>query len=150
MGAPRVPTKLKILRGTDQPCRMIENEPDPSEEGIEMPKSLTGDAKKCWLRTLPLLQAVRVMTVNDVDALKTYCLHMANMEQAFKMINKHGAVTECPETGLPLKRSPWFEVMKDSSTHITVFLREFGMTPASRTKVSAIGKQKKSDGFNSF
>lgn len=150
MPANTVPTKLKVLRGTDQPCRTNPDEPVPSEEGVECPSDLTADEMKVWDRTLPLLQKVRVMTVNDVDALHLYCRHLVKLHDAMDRITKDGAVIECEETGAPVRKSPWFDVVTQEQKPVLDFMREFGLTPASRTKVSAVGKPKRGKGFDTL
>ena len=67
------PTSLKILRGNPG-CRPINAaEPKPPADGIAMPPHLGEVAAARWRELLPMLQAVRVMTRADVEALARYC-----------------------------------------------------------------------------
>lgn len=67
------PTSLKILRGNPG-CRLINaSEPKPPADGIAMPPHLGEVAAARWRELLPMLQAVRVMTRADVEALARYC-----------------------------------------------------------------------------
>jgi P27 family predicted phage terminase small subunit len=67
------PTKLKILRGNPG-CRSLNgDEPQPPTDGIAMPSHLGPVASARWAELLPVLQATRVMTRADVEALGRYC-----------------------------------------------------------------------------
>jgi P27 family predicted phage terminase small subunit len=67
------PTKLKILRGNPG-CRSLNgDEPQPPTDGIAMPSHLGPVASARWAELLPMLQATRVMTRADVEALARYC-----------------------------------------------------------------------------
>lgn len=67
------PTKLKILRGNPG-CRPLNaDEPQPPADGILMPPHLGEVAAARWAELLPMLQATRVMTRADVEALARYC-----------------------------------------------------------------------------
>jgi len=67
------PTSLKILRGNPG-CRPINAaEPKPPADGIAMPPHLGEMAAARWRELLPMLQATRVMTRADVEALARYC-----------------------------------------------------------------------------
>lgn len=67
------PTQLKVLRGNPG-CRPLNrNEPAPPVTGIAMPAYLGPVAAARWAELLPMLQAVKVMTQADVEALARYC-----------------------------------------------------------------------------
>jgi P27 family predicted phage terminase small subunit len=68
-----IPTQLKILRGNPGKQRLNEAEPAPPADGITMPGHLGEVASARWAELLPMLQATRVMTRADVEALARYC-----------------------------------------------------------------------------
>jgi len=147
MPANTVPTKLKILRSTDQPCRTNQDEPEPSQEGIEPPKNMSRKALKKWKEVVEVLKDCRVMTVADIDALRTYSEAFVMFSEAAYTVNTEGGVIQ--GDGGPMVNSA-IKVMKIGFDQMMPPMRELGLTPASRTKVSAVGKKKKTDGFNSF
>ena len=70
-GPRRTPTAIKIARGTRRAQRA--DEPQPPTDGIAMPPHLGQVAAARWDELLPMLQATRVMTRADVEALARYC-----------------------------------------------------------------------------
>lgn len=67
------PTSLKILRGNPGNRRLNDAEPQPPADGVIMPRHLGEVAAARWAELLPMLQATRVMTRADVEALARYC-----------------------------------------------------------------------------
>ena len=65
------PTAIKIARGTAR--GKPKPEPQPPTDGIVMPPHLGPVAAGRWAELLPMLQAVKVMTRADVEALARYC-----------------------------------------------------------------------------
>ena len=84
----------------------------------------------------------------DVTALAIYCESYAMWQDATDKINSHGAVIKGKD-GYPV-RSPYFMVMQRAFDQMKAMLTEFGMTPSSRTKVSAVEKEKPATGWDSF
>jgi len=72
-GPKPIPTPLKILRGNPGKQRLNAAEPAPPTDGIVMPPHLGENAAAKWRELLPMLQATRVMTRADVEALGRYC-----------------------------------------------------------------------------
>ena len=72
-GPKPIPTQLKILRGNPGKQVLNADEPQPPTDGIVMPPHLGPVASARWAELLPMLQATRVMTRADVEALARYC-----------------------------------------------------------------------------
>ena len=72
-GPQPTPTSLKILRGNPGKRRLNKAEPQPPTDGIVMPPHLGPVAAERWRELLPMLEAVRVMTRADIEALARYC-----------------------------------------------------------------------------
>ena len=70
-GPPRTPTAIRVARGTQRARRQAE--PQPPANGITIPPHLGQVAAARWAELLPMLQAVRVMTKADIEALARYC-----------------------------------------------------------------------------
>jgi phage terminase small subunit len=120
MGRPPVPTAMKLLRGTYRADRANPNEPKP-EVGAHPPPWLPrgGPARVAWNRLARELTATRVLTEADGDALALGCMALAD----------YLAATADP--------SGWRRADAAWKRYASV-LRDFGMTPSSRVRVSAV------------
>lgn len=129
-----LPTKLKILKGTAQQCRINKKEPKPKSDRVKMPSGLSLEAKKCWRSVSKELSAAGVLTNMDVHALSLYCEAYARWIDANRQIEKYGTVIKAP-SGYPVQ-SPYLAISNKAFDQMRAMLVEFGMTPSSRTKVS--------------
>jgi P27 family predicted phage terminase small subunit len=140
MGRPKKPTTLKLVTGTAQPCRMIKNEPEPEIRIPEAPHYLSKYAREEWARMAPLLFEMGLITEHDRSAFAMYCQAWGDHVKAEYMIRKGGHVITT--TNGNFIQSPWVGISNKAKLTAHKFLVEFGLTPASRTKVSAIEKEK--------
>ncbi len=129
---PRKPTALLKLQGTYRPDRHSRNQPEPATRGTALPRwaELTGYGAKCYKRLAPILASMRVMTEADTEALVMMCERYHQYKTLSKAIEGHD-----PEDALrvlPSRDKAYVDFMKG--------LTEFGMTPASRSKVSMTAK----------
>lgn len=129
-----LPTNLKVLRGTAQPCRMNDKEPKPDTD-VSMPGGLTKEEKQHWQQIAGHLQEAGVLTVMDVQALKLYCRIYAKWHESNEKLDEYGPVIKT-KTGHPAL-SPYFKISQKYLDQLLTILREFGMTPSSRTKIHA-------------
>jgi hypothetical protein len=118
----RKPTALKILQGTDahHPERRNPAEPRPAL-GAKPPPWLprNGPARSAWRRLAPVLTATRVLTVADAEALALACLALSDFLEARADAN-----------GWRRADAAW--------KRYSGMLVQFGMTPSSRVRVSAV------------
>ncbi len=133
-GRKPVPTRLKIIRGTDQPCRVKKNEPRPKSNMIRRPFKLSEVAGKQWDSMVRKLRAADMITNLDTQALGLYCEAYANWVAANKWIQLKGTVVKSANG--TLAQSPFFLVSNKCFDQMYKMLVEFGMTPSSRTRVS--------------
>lgn len=137
-GRKPIPSKLKLLKGTDQPCRMRDDEPMPKSDQVEMPPMLSDEAKKQWALVVKQLKDADIITNLDVHALAMYCEVFARWQHANEQLSKYGAVIKT-HNGYPAQ-SPYMQIAHKSFEQMKAMLVEFGMTPSSRTKVGVVGK----------
>ena len=122
------PTALKLLEGTSRKDRANENEPqyEPTE-GLEPPPHLRdSEALACWNEFTEVLEGQRVLTRADRRALAQLC-------------NYESASVQCWNAG----SKPTAAEM----TQLRMLFAEFGLTPASRVKVSSAGTGKAQSKF---
>jgi P27 family predicted phage terminase small subunit len=141
-GPPPKPTKLKVLTGNPgrRPLNSSEPEPDP---GIPaMAAGLTDAAQAEWNRIAPILLKLGVLTIVDGSELAAYCQSYARWLQAEACLDEHGLLVEEPVTnragdvvGHRLKKNPAATIASDMKKAVRAFASDFGLSPASRTRV---------------
>ena len=128
MSNPRKPTALKVLEGTDRKDRTNPAEPRflPAEEA-DAPDWLNGpEAVTEWYRIRDVLESQRVLTQADLTTLGHLC-------------NLHGKCVEKWRLGS--------QPTAAELTQLRMFYVEFGLTPASRSKVSSAGPKDEGNPF---
>lgn len=150
MAAPRpTPTILKIAKGNPgkRPLNKLEPNPEPLAE--EKPSHLSPAALKHWEHYYPMLIRLHVLTEADKNALCRMCDLLAQLEQASKCIQENGltinqqiysrngdpVVRDGAEVTI-LKPNPMFKIQIELDKQVKSLMLEFGLTPASRTKVT--------------
>jgi P27 family predicted phage terminase small subunit len=133
-------TELKLLRGTFRKHREVGGAPLCECNKIpEPPEFLSAEALKEWHRIAPELYAVGLLTQMDGTALAVYCLAYGRYRQALlKMQGQELVISTKAGTQV---RNPLLRIADQAADLLLKVAKEFGMTPASRSKVSA--KQKK-------
>lgn len=127
-GRKRTPKNLKVLAGTDRPDRDVPDAPefDLLEEFPDPPLHLNTDGVEMWNRLGPQLVNARVLQVVDLYALEHLCA-------TWQMVRK--------------KIKAEMEVTAAENNAMKALFAEFGMTPASRSKVSGGDKKPKRNKF---
>ena len=138
-GRPRTPTQLKILRGNPGHRPLPENEPLPKEGIPQRPTWLASEAKREWKRIVPELRAVGLLTLVDRAALAAYCQSWARWRAAEEAISEHGSTMEVGPTHY-LQQRPEVSISQKERAIMKSFLTEFGLTPASRTRIQVAPK----------
>lgn len=135
----RVPTALKVVRGN--PGKRPLNKAEPEyEKGADVPDYLSPAAKKHWSEVYKMLNDAGVLTKVDSHVLGMYCEAFATWRDATDKVAKHGTVIKAP-SGFPVQ-SPFLAIANKAHEQMRKLLIELGMTPASRTKVTAVKKEK--------
>ena len=147
-GRKPIPTNIKLLRGTAQPCRIRGDEAKPDSDQIAPPDDLSADALKHWATVVGQVKAAGVMTNLDVQALALYCESYAMWRYAHDEIKIRGPIVETPN-GFPTQ-SPYMQIANKAFDQMQKMLTEFGMTPGSRTRVSGVKEKPKENRFSQF
>ncbi len=119
----------------------------------EMPAHLSKLAKAAWKRLVPILLQMNVLTIADGDALAAYCSAIDQWILASAAIGKYGIlVAELDElTGTGnVRTNPAVRVRSDALRHMRSFESEFGLTPASRSRLQINADSDTPDAFESF
>ena len=128
------PTALKRLQGNPGRRRLNANEPQPRQGRVYCPRWLSPEAKREWRRVSGELTRLRLLTVVDQTALAIYCETFAEWRHACRVLDQEG-YTYVTDKGY-VGQHPMVAVKHKAGTLIKAFLAEFGMTPASRSRIS--------------
>lgn len=127
------PTNLKILQGNPGKRKVNRNEPQPDSTMPDAPDHLDEVGKAEWDRVSVELHRIGLLTGVDRTSLAAYCQNYSRWVKAEQMLQKNGFITKA-ESGYEMP-SPWVAIGNKALDQMRKFLVEFGMTPASRTKV---------------
>lgn len=143
------PTALKIAEGN--PGRRPLNLNEPQFRGLpKCPAHLDKNAKAEWRRISKELAAIGLLAAVDRAALAAYCQCWSRWIDAEESIKKFGTVIKSPKSGYPVQ-NPYVGIANTALDQMRKFLIEFGLTPASRSRISIdLGTNTKEDSFDSF
>jgi P27 family predicted phage terminase small subunit len=94
----------------------------------------TTRAKKQWKHLAPMLGRLRMLTEADGMALANLCQAYSTMARAQEKLNESGLLYKTPSGYL--MQSPLLSVVHQCVETITKLSREFGLTPASRSRIT--------------
>jgi len=148
-GPPAKPAALKRLEGNPGKRALNTREPQFAAKAPPCPKHLTGEARKEWRRVSRELLEKDLLQVVDRAALAAYCQAWARWVDAELKMQEPGfemvAITDKGYAHV----SPWFQVSTQALKQMKSFLVEFGLTPASRTRIQ-VPEQTEADEFDDF
>jgi P27 family predicted phage terminase small subunit len=129
------PTRLKVLTGNPGKRPLNNNEPNPEAAMPDCPPELGPVAKQEWDRLAGQLGPLRLITHLDRAALASYCAAYALWAEATQAIQTYGAMVKSP-SGYPVQ-SPYVSIANRQTEIMMRIASEFGLTPASRSRISA-------------
>ena len=143
------PTRMKLLEGTYRKDRAPANEPKPQSKIPPCPRHLSKEAKREWRRISKDLLTLGLLTVVDRAALAAYCQAWARWVEAEEEMSKPDfKLVRSTDKGYE-HASPWVGVANNALKQMRAFLVEFGLTPASRSRVT-VAKPEEKDPYNEF
>lgn len=140
MARPRIPTNLKIVKGTAQKCRTNPNEPKP-ELGIpEPPEHLSDRAKGTWSKVSKILLDMGILSSAHGLALEGLCESYADLVSARQALRERGSVTYeggSEKNGTIYRAYPEVAMASDADRRFRSWLAAFGLTPSDQSRVNA-------------
>ena len=135
------PTRLKELSGTLRADRVNPNEATlPAlDKAPRCPSHIQGEARKTWQRVGRLLTDMGVLTAADLDALEAYVVVHTRWRDAETQLGTYGVMLTRDGQLFP---SPYLRIAEDGLKQIRAWMTEFGITPSSRSRVSAVKKER--------
>lgn len=153
------PTALKLVEGNPGKRALPAHEPKPDglfrKDAVRLcPKNLEGSARHWWRHYFRLLAGLRVLTEADLTALEKLASATAERVRYEETLSKSGPLLRhvkqvkvgADKEGAPIFResvwpmvNPLWNVISTIREFELKLLREFGMTPSARTKVTTVG-----------
>lgn len=107
----------------------------PDVEIPSCPAWLGREAKREWKRITPHLKKLGLISQIDRSALAAYCQAYHRWWEAEALIKEHG-LTFTTDKGYVQQR-PEVGIASSAMKQMRMFLTEFGLTPSSRTRITA-------------
>lgn len=137
------PTALKKAQGNPGKRPLNELEPTPEIVSSGVPGYLSKPAQRWWEMLAPMLLRLKVLTEVDQLGLALLCEQAAQADEATRMIRKSGIMVKKQlydragkKIGTVPVINPAFKIQVEATKQLKGFLTEFGITPASRSKVT--------------
>ena len=138
------PTKLKKLEGNPSKRPLNKFEPQPLVEIPSCPKHLCAEARAEWKRICPELDKLGLLSKIDRAALAAYCqaygrwvkaeIALKTIEDKFHNVNAGSGMCYQTSNGNWVMQ-PLVSVANKALEQMHKYLIEFGMTPASRSRI---------------
>jgi len=148
-GRPKKPTALRAIEGNRSKRPLPENEPKPAPvvDVPEPPSWLNRYAKREWRERAPELVKVGLLTKADVASFTMLCQAYGKWEEHERYIKKHGdTFTYTNKAGAENEvERPQVKLAHKAYERYKALCTEFGVTPASRTRIEVKPEEKESD-----
>jgi len=139
------PTVLRLAKGNRGKRPINDQEPQPKLCIPRKPVVLQGNAATEWYKITKSLSSLGLLTEIDTTAIAAYCQVYARWCEAEKELRKNGMIIKAP-SGYPML-SPYLSIINACLNQMKGFLAEFGMTPASRSRVKVDKPKENSNSF---
>jgi P27 family predicted phage terminase small subunit len=130
------PTALVILEGNPGKRPLNKHEPQPRRVTPKCPAYLDENAAAEWRRLIPMLRRMKVLTEADYIALGSLCQAYSTMMKAQAKLSEGGLLFKTPSGYV--QQSPLLGIVNACVETITRLCREFGLTPASRSRLQML------------
>jgi P27 family predicted phage terminase small subunit len=149
MKGQKKPTALKIREGA-RPCRINTQEPKPPMGLGDPPDSLYGYEVEGWHAIDSQLKTMRVATKADIQAAILYAQCYAENLIAKRELSEQDYLLEQEtetrgHSRISYKANPLLSVTLSCRAQMLTILKQFGMTPASRSSLKETSQQDEDD-----
>ena len=142
-GRKPTPTAIKELEGNPGKRTLNDKEPKPAKKAPPCPKWLEPEAKKEWRRLAKQMESIGILTDVDMAAFASYCQAYARWKEAEEFITQHGSIFQTPSGYV--QQVPQVSIAQQNLKIMQSFCSEFGLTPATRSRIIAGGSGDESD-----
>ena len=131
-GRPRKPTALKIVQGTAQPSRTLDDEPVPTGPLGVPPKRMRAEGKRRWQW---ITESAHWLTDADRGVVEQYCIRWALYRDAQKAVSHFGLVY-ANDSG-HTQTSGALSALTNCEKALMELGAKLGLDPSSRTNIAA-------------
>ncbi len=137
-GPPKTPSHLRLVRGNPSKRPINKDEPKPPKGVPPTPKHFDKQGKYWFKRLGDQLAGIGVLTELDGKALEMLVDAYVDYRLIKETLEREGATKAITTTtgDVRVKPSDFFGESREARKEVRGWLQEFGMTPASRSKVS--------------
>lgn len=146
-GRPPKPTRIKEIAGNPGRRELNKREPKPEQGAPTRPDWLAPEAKREWGRIVPELLRMGLLARIDRAALANYCVWWATLVECQRILKREGLTVQT-QSGY-LQQRPEVAIGQKAASLCKGFLVEFGLTPASRSRI-AVPEAEKRDEFTEY
>lgn len=136
-GPAPTPTVIKKLRGNPGKRKLNGAEPRPAARIPTAPRWMSAEGKREYRKLARLLLGAGLLTEIDGVALAMMCEALDVYRRAKEAMGGEGVVVTSDKGNS--YQHPALGVMNGARSDVLRWAREFGMTPASRTRISVEG-----------
>lgn len=142
----RKPPQLKVIQGTDQPCRRKEKavSDDDLPVRIPPPEYLSPVGKRKWNELVRQLRKKSMLEKVDMGTLEACCIAYDEMVTCMIAIKEAGGIVKYT-AGKSSQQVPLLSAKNKAMETYKKYMSEFGLSPASRAKMGIGGEQEKSE-----
>lgn len=146
-GRKPIPTAMKLITGNPGKRPLNKNEPKPDMSVPEAPPHLDTIALAEWNELAKRLNDMGILSLVDKAAFAAYCQSYSRWVQAEEKLKTEPwvYVTDKGFQG----PSPWIGISNRALEKMKAFLSEFGLTPASRSRM-VVPEKPKGDSLDDF
>lgn len=129
-GPKPLPTMLKLVRG-DKESTFNDDEPMP-DDGL--PRCPVKDklVNEVWDYTVQQMARMKIVSMADRDLLLAFCQAVVMHRRASELLDAEGYLFE---GSLAITPHPAIKMQREAAMMMRQFGAEFGLTPASRTRI---------------
>lgn len=154
------PTALKIAAGNPGKRALNSAEPVPPAGAPEPPEFLDERSRRVWDQLVPMLSKTGLARKIDGCALGRYCVSLIMWHDAVDFTRKNGTTyavraestyaegKEVPGRVLGFREFPQAAQVRKLSQQLLLIEREFGLTPAARTRIQIEADKKAGNDVN--
>jgi P27 family predicted phage terminase small subunit len=139
MRGKKKPTAMHKLEGTYRPSRALPDEftPEQLSDIPTCPENKEVGFGGVWQTVCENLKEVGMLSKVDLITVETYCNAVLMFRKACKELKEKGyTVTVANSRGSDYETvSPWVRIQAEANKVMMQTAKEFGFTPASRTKI---------------